>query len=152
MRVPRLGVESELQLLAYITATATWDPSHICDLHHSFWQCWTLNSLSKARDQTHILMDTSRVLNPLSHNGNSFILFYFIFCFVLFCFAFLAALLAYGNSQARGWNRATAASLCHSHSNTGSELHLWPIPQLMAALDPEPTEWGRRWNRCPCGS
>ena len=26
--VPRLGVESELQLLAYTTATATWDPSH----------------------------------------------------------------------------------------------------------------------------
>ena len=35
MEVPRLGVESELQLLAYTTATATWDPSHVCDLHHS---------------------------------------------------------------------------------------------------------------------
>ena len=32
MKVARLGVESELQLLAYTTATATWDPSHICDL------------------------------------------------------------------------------------------------------------------------
>ena len=30
--VPRLGVESELQLPAYTTATATWDPSHICEL------------------------------------------------------------------------------------------------------------------------
>ena len=27
--------ELELQLLAYTTATATLDPSHICDLHHS---------------------------------------------------------------------------------------------------------------------
>ena len=27
--VPRLGVESELQLPAYPTATATWDPSHV---------------------------------------------------------------------------------------------------------------------------
>ena len=35
MEVPRLGVELELQLLAYTTATATWDPSHIWDLHHS---------------------------------------------------------------------------------------------------------------------
>ena len=33
MEVPGLGVESELQLPAYTTATATWDPSHICDLH-----------------------------------------------------------------------------------------------------------------------
>ena len=35
MEVPRLGVESELQLLAYITVTAPWDPSRDCDLHHS---------------------------------------------------------------------------------------------------------------------
>ena len=27
----QLGVESELQLLAYATATATQDPSHVCD-------------------------------------------------------------------------------------------------------------------------
>ena len=32
MEVPGLGVEWELQLLAYVTATAGWDPSHICDL------------------------------------------------------------------------------------------------------------------------
>ena len=31
--VPRLGVESELQLWAYATAIAAWDPSRICDLH-----------------------------------------------------------------------------------------------------------------------
>ena len=35
MEVPRLGVESELQLLAYITATAMQGPSDICNLHHS---------------------------------------------------------------------------------------------------------------------
>ena len=33
MEVPRLGVESELHLLAYTTATATQDLSCICDLH-----------------------------------------------------------------------------------------------------------------------
>ena len=48
----RLGVESELQLLASATATAMWDPGCICDLHHSSWQCWILNLLSGARDQT----------------------------------------------------------------------------------------------------
>ena len=59
MEVPRLGGESELQLSAYTTATAMWDPSLVCDLHHSSWQCWILNSLSEAGDQTLILMDTS---------------------------------------------------------------------------------------------
>ena len=69
MEVPRLGVESELQLPATATATAMQDPSRIYDLHHSSWQHQILNPLSKARDRTHILMDTSWVL--LSHNGNS---------------------------------------------------------------------------------
>ena len=61
MEVRRLGVESELQLLAYPTATATQDPSHVCDLHHSSWQCQILNPLSEARDHTHTLMDTSPI-------------------------------------------------------------------------------------------
>ena len=33
MEVPRLGVKSEVQLPAYTTATVTWDPSLVCDLH-----------------------------------------------------------------------------------------------------------------------
>ena len=71
IEVPKLGVKSKLQLPAYTTATATPDPSHVCNLHHSLWQCQILNQLSEARDRTHILMDTSRVFNPLSYNGNS---------------------------------------------------------------------------------
>ena len=63
MDVPRLGVELELQLPAYTTATATatatLDLSHIHDLHHSSWQCRILNPPSEARNQTHVLMDTS---------------------------------------------------------------------------------------------
>ena len=38
MDVLRLGVKSELQLRAYITATATQDLSRDCDSHHSSWQ------------------------------------------------------------------------------------------------------------------
>ena len=41
MEAPRLGVELELQLLAYATATVTPDPSHIFNLHHWSQQCWT---------------------------------------------------------------------------------------------------------------
>ena len=52
MEVPRLGVKSELQLLAYVTATAIQDPSHICDLHHGSRQCRIFNPLSEARDGT----------------------------------------------------------------------------------------------------
>ena len=58
MEVPQLRIESELQLLATATATATQDLSQICDLHHGSWQCRILNPLSKAKDQTCILMDT----------------------------------------------------------------------------------------------
>ena len=58
MEVPGLGVKSELQLLAYTTATATLDPSRVCDLHYSLWQHRILHLLIEARDRTHILMDT----------------------------------------------------------------------------------------------
>ena len=52
MKVPRLGVQSELQLPpVYATAVATLDPSQ-----HSSRQCRILNPPSKARDQTRILM------------------------------------------------------------------------------------------------
>ena len=61
MEVPRLGIELELQLLAYTTATAMTDPSRVCDLHHSSRQHQILNPLSEARDQTRILMDPSQV-------------------------------------------------------------------------------------------
>ena len=75
MEVLRLGVESELQLPAYTTTTAMPDPSSICDLCLSLWQGWILDPLSEARDQTHILIDTAKVLKLLSHNGNSSINF-----------------------------------------------------------------------------
>ena len=61
MEVPRLGVELELQLPAYPTATAMPDLSLICDLHQSSWQCWILGPLNEARDQTCVLMDTSLI-------------------------------------------------------------------------------------------
>ena len=55
MEVPRLGVEWELQLLAYTTATAMPDPSvaaHGVQIS---------KQLRGAKDQTRVLMDTSWV-------------------------------------------------------------------------------------------
>ena len=53
----------------------------------------------------------------------------------LFCF-FKATPGAHRISQARGQIGAIAASLHHSHSNSASKLHLPPILQLTAMLDP----------------
>ena len=51
MEVPKLGVQLEIQILSYTTATATRDLIRVCDLHHSSWQRQILNPLSKARDK-----------------------------------------------------------------------------------------------------
>ena len=153
MEIPRLGVESELQLLAYTPATAMPDLSHICKLHHSSRQHWILNPLMEARDQTCILMDTGQVLNLLSHNGNSNflnVLSYNIFCCCCCPFAFFrAAPTAYGGSQSRGLIGAVATSLHQSHRNAESEPCLQPTPQLTAMPNPQPTEQGQGSNPQP---
>ena len=124
---PTLGPQQRRIRAASVTntaATAMWGPSHICNLHHSSRQHWILNPLSKARDRTHVLVETSWIL----------FLFYF---FRLFAISW-AAPVAYGDgdSQARGRIRAVATGLHQSHSNLGSEPHLQPTPQLMATQDP----------------
>ena len=57
----RLGVQSELQLPSYTTATATQDLSQVCNLHHSSQQHHILNPLSEARGPTRNLVDPSPV-------------------------------------------------------------------------------------------
>ena len=61
MEVPRPGVQSELQPPAYTRATATWDLSRICNLHHNSRQHRILNPLSEARDRTCNLMVSSLI-------------------------------------------------------------------------------------------
>ena len=43
----------------YTTATVTWDPSCMCEVHYSSRQHQIPNPLSEARDRSHVLMDTS---------------------------------------------------------------------------------------------
>ena len=62
--------------------------------------------------------------------------FSFFFSFSFFFLLFRAVTTAYGGSQARGQNGATADSLCHSHRNIRSEPHLQPTPQFIAMPDP----------------
>ena len=81
IEVPRPGIESDLQFLAYTTATATQEPSHIFNQHDSSGQCRIFNPLSEAMDRTCILMDTSGVFNLLSNTGNSpFPLLFLVTC------------------------------------------------------------------------
>ena len=77
LEVPRLGTDSELQLPAYTTATATWDLSQVCNLHHNSLPCQIFDPLSKARVRTCVLIDTSWVRWLLSHGENSLLFLYF---------------------------------------------------------------------------
>ena len=131
----------ELQLLAHTTAAAMPNPSHIHKLCCSSWQCQILKPLSKSRDQTSILMDTSQVPNLLSHNRTPVVLifislvtdnfdhlfmyswtflekclfkFFALFIYLFIYCLFRATLAAHGGSQARGHISALASSLCHS--------------------------------------
>ena len=62
--------------------------------------------------------------------------FTLFFIYLSIFLLFRAAPAADGSSQARGWIGAVAAGLHHSHGNTGSQLYLRPMPQLMATPDP----------------
>ena len=76
MEVPRLGVKSELQLPAYITATAMRDSSHVCNLHPSSQPRWIPNPLIEARDCACILVDTSQIRFCYATTGTSQIQFF----------------------------------------------------------------------------
>ena len=93
MEIPRLGVQLELQLPAYTTATATPDPSHVCNLHHSSRQLWLLNPLGEARDWTCNLTTPRRIHFRCAMMGN---LEVFFKCFLLFLFSGALCLYACG--------------------------------------------------------
>ena len=93
----------------------------------------SFNPLSKARDGTCVLMDTSWVRYHCATGGTPLIGFFFFAFFSAFS---RAPPTAYGGSQARGLMGAVAAGLHQNHSNAGSEPCLQPTPQLTAMLDP----------------
>ena len=76
---------------------------------HNF--CWDLETVSWGP------FTVPRGLTVAVPGQPSLSLFFFFFLL------FKATPTAYGDSQARGRIRATAASLCHSHGNAGSLTH-----------------------------
>ena len=72
-----------------------------------------------------------------------------LYFFVAFFFFFYGRTCSNGSSQARGQSRFAGVGLRHSHSHIGYELCLRPTPQLMATLDPYPTEGGQGLNLHP---
>ena len=99
-------------------ARAMTDPSWICNIHHSSQHLGIPNTLSKAKDQTRFLMDTSHVhycwatmgtpwIRTILIPGHSSLPRTVVFCNMFFVL-FLAAPAAYGSSQAR--NRTWVAT------------------------------------------
>ena len=89
-------------------------------------------------NQIHISLPPSPWFISVPLNAVPYIYHLFLF-FLSFFFSFVffrASPTAHGSSLSRGLIRATAANLGHSHSNTRSELSLWPTPHLTAMPDP----------------
>ena len=83
MEFPRLGLESELQLPSCTRATATQGLRLVCDLQHSSGQHCIPNPLSKARDRTFLLTDSSWICFCCATTGtppNTFSKPYYIPC------------------------------------------------------------------------
>ena len=97
------------------------------------------------------MQEFSSCSSSLGHTGTRCIAVNWNYCIKKIICLFRATPSAYGSSQARGQNEAAAAILHHSHSNAGSELGLWPTPQLTATPDPQPTGWGQGSNLHPHG-
>ena len=155
MEVPRLGIELELQLLAYTTAKAMPEPSHIClQLVGNTGSVFHLvrsgieptSSWILAVFLTHwaIMGTPNMIFFVLIVCSLNYFLLLILVCLLPFCLhclciitlhiplfyfifcLFRAAPMAYGSSQARGRIGAAAAGMCYRHSNTGPKSRLCP--------------------------
>ena len=100
-------------------------------------QCCTAEIGINTVNQLYFNKKKSLGISIYKYSQMIFFFFFFFFFFFLLC---RAAPVAYGGPQARGQIIATAATPCHSCSNTGSEPCLQPIPRLTATPDPLPSE------------
>ena len=84
--IPRLGVESELALLSTLQPQQCQIQATSVAHTRAQGNAGFLNPLHKARDQTHVLMDSSQILHLLSNNGISL-----KYDLVMVCTSFLSA-------------------------------------------------------------
>ena len=119
-------------------------PFHLLVMHRTLFMkiMWTLSLEGKAGKRKQFFYYYS-TWDPVLHLKNRKCRFepfsmqmLVLTRFFFFFYLSRATPAAYGSSQTRGPIRALAASLHHSHSNAGSELHLWPTPPFMAMPDP----------------
>ena len=75
MEVPRLGVESEQQLLAYTTATATPDPSWVCNLYHTHGNTKSLTHWARPGIEPPSLWILVRFITHWATTGTPILLF-----------------------------------------------------------------------------
>ena len=134
---------SNLSLPLHVLLCCLWQSSH-----HFFWFLGR-NDYGPSRVSLQLLLQQAHFS---SCNDDDFLKIriqsgqIYTHTHTLFFFFFRAAPAAFRGSWPRGRIGAACTSLYHSHSNVGSELRLWPTPQLTATLDPQPTEWGQGWN------
>ena len=116
---------------------------------------WLL--LNKTIQSVHLVLGLNKFLTHWAFITMDWIkmvlCFFILICMeiVFFVFVFLGLYPRHMEVLASGQIGATAASLCHCHSNARSELHLRPTPQLTATPDRWPTERGQRLKLHPHG-
>ena len=75
------------------------------------------------QQQPKLLQWQFQILNPLYKRTPKFLfLFYFCYLFIYLFLLFRPTPVAYGSSQAGGWIRVKASSLCHSHSSQQHQI------------------------------
>ena len=88
------------------TAANLWDLNLVCDLHQSSWQRWILSPLSKARDWTWVLMDTSQVRYHWAMTGTPNAEIIWLHCLVAWCFSSACFV-----RNPQGWNCLDAVNV-----------------------------------------
>ena len=133
MEVPRLRVESKLQLPAYATVTANWGPGCICDLRHSSQQRWIPSPLREARARSHILMDARQVRFHCATMGTPRVFFLTCKLTLVICVWSFG-----GHSLSTQWDQIPGEGTngIYRLAHTWLQPHFWPYPVPQTAWIP----------------
>ena len=158
MEVPRLGVESELYSPAYAIATAMWDPSHVCDLHHGSQQCWILNPLNKAGFGPKSSWMLVGFINQWAMTGTprNILLVGLISCFNIIWWGYIQILkLGVSIGCLHGDSKQTMVFTNLSWGETSGDMNLegvrvWKVYGVSKSRSKAPTMWKIVWGQFVC--